>query len=107
MGFGQDPYARHNDGCFVSVYNVEHFRPLKQFKQDVAGFAQFMKDSPPAPGFNSVLYPGEIEHLTEQTRRRDGIYVEDSTWNEITSPNAVPGHRQRGRLALKQLGRDT
>ena len=84
LGFGQDPYARHNDGCFVSVYNVEHFRPLKQFKQDVAGFAEFIKASPPAPGFNDVLYPGEIEHLTEQTRRRDGIFVEDSTWGEIT-----------------------
>ena len=85
LGFGLDPYARHNDGCFISVYNVEHFRPLKQFKRDVAGFAGFIKASPPAPGFSDVLYPGEIEHLTEQTRRREGIFVEDSTWEEITT----------------------
>ena len=44
-----DPYARHNDGCFISVYNVEHFRPLKQFKRDVAGFAGFIKASPAGP----------------------------------------------------------
>ncbi len=83
LGFGIDPQAKHNDGCFISVFNVEHFRSLTQFKTEVAEFVQFVKTSPPAAGFSEVLYPGEIEHLTEQRRRKEGIYVEDETWEQI------------------------
>ncbi len=84
LGFGIDPQAKHNDGCFISVFNVEHFRPLDQFKREVAEFARFVKDSPPAAGFNEVLYPGEPEYLTEQRRLKEGIFVEEETWEQIT-----------------------
>jgi LDH2 family malate/lactate/ureidoglycolate dehydrogenase len=43
-----------------------------------------VKTSPPAAGFSEVLYPGEIEHNTEQRRLNDGIFVEDETWEQIT-----------------------
>ena len=84
LGFGIDPQARHNDGCFIGVFNVEHFRPLDQFKKEMAEFVEFVKSSPPAPGFTEVLYPGEIEHRTEQRRRVEGIFVEDGTWQQIS-----------------------
>ena len=83
LGFGIDPAGRHNDGCFMAVFKVEAFRPLAQFKQEVAEFARYLKDTPPAEGSAGVLYPGEIEHLREQERRRDGIDVEDATWNKL------------------------
>ena len=85
LGFGLDPQARHNDGVFIAVFNVEHFRPLDEFKKEVKEFAEFVKTSPPAAGFTEVLYPGEPEYRTEQTRRRDGIFVEDETWEQITA----------------------
>jgi uncharacterized oxidoreductase len=84
LGFGIDPEGRHNDGCFIAAFNLEHFRPLDEFKKDMGEFVEFVKDSPPAAGFNEVLYPGEIEYRTEQTRRRDGIFVEDDTWSQIS-----------------------
>ncbi|KAA1302466.1 MAG: Ldh family oxidoreductase, partial [SAR202 cluster bacterium] len=28
LGFGHDPSGRHNDGCFISVFNVSAFRDL-------------------------------------------------------------------------------
>lgn len=84
LGFGIDPQARHNDGAFISVYNVENFRPLDEFKNEVKELAEFVKTSPPAAGFSEVLYPGEIEYRTEQRRRAEGIFIEDETWREIT-----------------------
>lgn len=83
LGFGIDPQARHNDGVFIGVFNVEHFRPLDRFKNELAEFIDFVKTSPPAAGFSEVLYPGEIEYRTEQRRRREGIFVEDETWGQI------------------------
>jgi LDH2 family malate/lactate/ureidoglycolate dehydrogenase len=84
LGFGIDPQARHNDGCFVVAFDVARFRPLDHFKKEVKEFAEFIKTSPPATGFSEVLYPGEIEHRTEQKRRAEGIFVEDETWRQIT-----------------------
>ena len=85
LGFGIDPDAPHNDGCFIAVFNVEAFRPLAEFKREVSEFAQFIKDTPPAKGFEEVMYPGEIEWRNEIQRRREGIYVEDDTWNQISA----------------------
>ena len=83
LGFGVDPEGRHNDGVFIAAFNLEHFRPLEEFKKEMGEFVEFVKDSPPAAGFKEVLYPGEIEYRTEQTRRKEGIFVEDETWAQI------------------------
>ena len=83
LGFGVDPEGRHNDGCFMAVFKVDAFRPLAQFKREVAEFARYLKDTPPAEGSAGVFYPGEIEHAREQERKRDGIEVEEATWKKL------------------------
>jgi uncharacterized oxidoreductase len=30
-----------------------------------------------------VLYPGEIEYMREQDRKKTGIDIEDATWNKL------------------------
>ena len=83
LGFGIDPQGRHNDGCFIAVFNVAAFRDLATFKREVAEFAAYLKDTPPAQGFERVYYPGEIEYERERERRRDGIPIEDATWEVL------------------------
>jgi LDH2 family malate/lactate/ureidoglycolate dehydrogenase len=83
LGFGVEPTGRHNDGCFLAVFNVEAFRPLAEFKQEVAAFARYLKATPPAQGSTGIFYPGELEFVREQERRHDGIAVEDATWNKL------------------------
>ncbi|MBN8897292.1 MAG: Ldh family oxidoreductase, partial [Rhodospirillales bacterium] len=83
LGFGVEPTGRHNDGCFIAVFNVAAFRKLETFKQEVTEFAQYLKATPPAEGFSEVFYPGEIEFRKEQARRRDGVPIEDATWNKL------------------------
>ncbi|WP_089946133.1 Ldh family oxidoreductase [Candidatus Entotheonella palauensis] len=91
LGFGIDPQGRHNDGTFISVFNVNAFRPLDEFKRDMEAFVRYIKDTPPAAGFTEVLYPGELEHRTAQERWRDGIFVEDETWNQLMALKAEYG----------------
>ena len=85
LGFGHDPSGRHNDGCFISVFNVSAFRDLKDFKDEVTEFASYLKSSETAPGFDEIMYPGEIEYRNEARQRKEGIFVEDSTWGELKS----------------------
>jgi len=83
LGFGVEPSGRHNDGTFMAVFNVAAFRPLDAFKREVTEFAHYLKSTPPSEGSTGVLYPGEIEHLTEQKRRQSGIEIEPATWDKL------------------------
>jgi LDH2 family malate/lactate/ureidoglycolate dehydrogenase len=83
LGFGVEPTGRHNDGCFMAVFNVAAFRPLQDFKKEVAEFARYLKSTPLSEGSNEVFYPGEIEYLREQERRKNGIEIEDATWDKL------------------------
>jgi len=94
IGFGVDPEVwkarhgveyRHNDGCFIAVFNVDAFTPLAEFKREVTEFIKLVKSSKPAKGVDEVLYPGEPEWITEQQRRKDGIFIEDDTWKRLTA----------------------
>jgi uncharacterized oxidoreductase len=83
LGFGVEPTGRHNDGCFIAVFNVGAFRKLDTFKQEVTEFANYLKSTPPAQGFSEVFYPGEIEFRKEQDRRKNGVPIEDATWTKL------------------------
>ena len=85
LGFGHDPSGRHNDGCFIAVFNLAAFRDVDDFKEEVAEFAQYLKNSETAAGFDEIYYPGELEYLSEQKKKADGIFVEDSTWSELSA----------------------
>jgi LDH2 family malate/lactate/ureidoglycolate dehydrogenase len=98
LGYGVEPTGRHNDGCFIAVFNAAAFRDLNTFKREVTEFAQYLKATPPAQGFTEVLYPGEIEFKREQERRRNGIAVEDATWKKLQ--DLAQGYGLTGKLGL-------
>ena len=83
LGFGHDPSGRHNDGCFMAVFNVAAFRDVEEFKAEVTDFAQYLKSSSLAAGFDEIFYPGELEHRRTRQLLADGIYVEDATWDKL------------------------
>ena len=84
LGFGVDPFGRHNDGAFMVVIDPNLYQPLQDFKDQVRDFVQYLKETPKAEGFNEIYYPGEIEHLTAEKRKVEGIPVEDATWGSMT-----------------------
>jgi uncharacterized oxidoreductase len=99
IGYGTDPAAfearhgiehRHNDGCFIAVFNVEAFRSLEEFKEEVSGFAEFVKTSPPS-GDEGVQHPGEPEYRSTQMLREEGIYIGDETWSKLEAIIAEKG----------------
>jgi len=100
LGFGIEPTGRHNDGCFLAVFNTAAFRDLATFKKEVADFAAYLKATPPADGFEQVLYPGEIELLREKERARDGIPVDDKTWSQLIELGDKFGVRDAVEAAL-------
>jgi uncharacterized oxidoreductase len=95
LGFGVEPTGRHNDGCFLIAIKVEAFRPLLTFRKEVADFAHYLKDTPPAKGSSGVLYPGEVEHMAQAKRNAEGVEIEDATWKKLGAMAAEKGIADR------------
>ncbi len=83
LGFGHDPSGRHNDGCFMAVFDVSAFHPLQSFKKEVTDFAKYLKETPKAQGFEEIYYPGELEHINTEKLKANGISVDDNTWDSL------------------------
>jgi len=43
----------------------------------------YVKSSAKMPGVREILVPGEPEYRRMEQREREGIYVEEGTWEQI------------------------
>ena len=73
------------NGVFCMAINVNDLTDLTLFKTRVDTLFHSIKSSPTASSFSEILLPGDPERRTKAQRLVDGIYVEDKTWNEITT----------------------
>ena len=71
------------NGTLMICLDVERFVPLADFHAQVAGLFGWVKSAKLAQGSKEILIPGEPEARLEAERRRDGVPVEDETWNQI------------------------
>jgi len=53
------------------------------FRKDAKSFLKWLRASRPAPGHDRVRIAGEPEREYRAQREREGIPVDDETWNEI------------------------
>src|SRR6266478_4681078 len=79
------------NGTLMICLDVARFVPLPEFHKQVAGLFSFVKSAPLAQGSKEILIPGEPEARLEAERRRDGVPVEDETWNQIEGVAAELG----------------
>jgi len=79
----------HTNGVFMMALDVACFRSVEDFKADVDEVIRVCKTTPPAQGFvgphgeGEVLVPGDPERRAEKKNRREGVFVEDTTWELI------------------------
>ena len=71
-GFGMVP-GRPNFSHFVGAYSIEAFTEVDTFKEMMDDFLRALKNTPPAPGHERVLYAGLAEAEEEQDRQANGI----------------------------------
>ena len=71
------------NGLFMQVINVSAFTPLQMYQRGVRAFLDGIKETPPAPGFDEVLVPGDFEHRSRVHRLAHGIEVPDTIYQEI------------------------
>jgi uncharacterized oxidoreductase len=71
------------NGVFLQAFSVEEFQPREIFYDRVDEFIEFIKSTPPAPGFGEILLPGEAGRRREENHRNAGVDLDDETWSEL------------------------
>lgn len=68
-----------------AALRVEAFMPATEFQKRIEEMIELMHACPRAPGVERIFVPGEIEHETEQRRRRDGIPISAVLCQELNA----------------------
>ena len=61
------------------------FVPDETFHMQVARLVDYVKSCEPAPGFDNLLVPGELEFKQRQRRMNHGIDVADPGWEDLSA----------------------
>ena len=90
----EDTVLRNN---MLSIYIAPAvYDPTGGVLEEVRRFVDWVKASPPAVSGQPVLAPGDVERATRERRRRDGVPIDDTTWNDlVTAAESVGLDRSR------------
>jgi ureidoglycolate dehydrogenase (NAD+) len=81
----QDPKrgGRAQNAVLIAI-NIETFRPLAEFRHDIAALAAQIKALPRQDGTDDLLLPGERGGRVAKARRRSGIPIDGKSWRKLT-----------------------
>jgi len=75
------------------VIDPQRLGNLASFGEESLAFIDWLRHSPPAPGSEGVVMPGEPERAARLARMREGISLDDVTWQEIVRAGEKVGVR--------------
>ena len=78
----EDP---QNLGHFFGVLKVDSFLPIQTYSNRMAGIKSDISSTKPAPGFDEVMFPGEIEYRKSLKAAEAGLDLSDSIVKDILS----------------------
>lgn len=81
-GCSRSTAQRIANSFLAIVIDINQFRDLSAFNQDVDELVEYVKTSKLASGFTEILIPGEPELRCRDQREKHGIPVDEKTWSE-------------------------
>ena len=76
------------NGMLTILIDPRRMGTADVFGTETTAFLESLRRSPVAPGFDKVRIAGEPERETRAKRERDGISVDQNTWNDILAAGA-------------------
>jgi LDH2 family malate/lactate/ureidoglycolate dehydrogenase len=83
----------HGSKHSFTAYNIAMFTEVDTFKENMDAMLRTLRDTPPAPGHERVMYPGLSEYEAEQDRLANGIplHKEVIEWfSDLCSELSIP-----------------
>jgi hydroxycarboxylate dehydrogenase B len=74
---------RYTRGTCIIVIDISAFVEPSEFRAEIENLLSYVKSAPTAPGVEAIMYPGEPEAKEQQRREREGIALDDETWQQV------------------------
>jgi uncharacterized oxidoreductase len=71
------------NGMLTMLIDPVRLGTQTMFEQEALAFADWLRQSPDAPGSDGVKMAGEPESTARADREQNGIWIDDATWAEI------------------------
>jgi uncharacterized oxidoreductase len=89
------PHHQREDGIVNSMFSLlvdpAVFGDLAQMRQEVQAVIDWVKASPPAPGFDAVMMPGDPENRARATRSQEGVPIDPKSLGDIVAAGVSLG----------------
>ena len=76
------------NGMLTILIDPKRLGTADAFATETTAFLESLRKSPVAPGFDKVRIAGEPERETRARREREGIAIDQNTWEEIIAAGA-------------------
>jgi len=76
---------------FFMAIDVARFMPVAEFTARLTQLVDYVKSSPPAPGYDEVMVAGDPEWRMDAERRAHGIPLGRGTWDKLAEVAARAG----------------
>jgi len=80
-----------NEGATVIAIRADLFQPTSDYTALADEMGDRVRSVPPVESFEKVCMPGDPEAETRTNRRREGIPIEDDTWQTIVETGKLVG----------------
>ena len=80
-----------HQGVTMVAFKSDLFQPFADYAERADEMERRVRAVPPAPGFDEVLAPGDLEARTRERRQREGIPIADDLWQSLTEAAASVG----------------
>ncbi|HUR89839.1 MAG TPA: malate/lactate/ureidoglycolate dehydrogenase [Ramlibacter sp.] len=80
------------NGMLTLLIDPQQLGTREAFESESLAFVDWVRKSPPGGDSDGVMIAGEPERKARAERRKDGIVVDDTTWNEIVEAGKKVGY---------------
>ena len=84
-GCSRETPTRGASGIVMFAIKIEDFIDLTDYKQEIEYLVDWVKSSARLPGIDEIYVPGEFEQRSREKRLKEGIPIEDPTWDRLVA----------------------
>lgn len=88
---GNRDYGATINNMLSIVIDPDAFGGREAYEAEATAMIDYLRSTQPADGFDAVQLPGDPERATMSERLRDGVYIDDNSWQGIVKAARTVG----------------
>lgn len=80
----QDALGTHRgSSTFMLAVSIEGLREPTTYQEVFGSFLEYVRETPRQPDVEEIVVPGELERRSRDQKMKDGILLDDGTWQRL------------------------